>query len=294
MVGRGPGFHVTAEPANTVMWMPRSRPILLPYPPLGALFKGRAEVLVRIHDAVRHGARFGGRIAAQAIEGIGGIGKTRAAVEYAWAHQDDYTALLLVNAESPEALTQNLSGLTTLLGLGHLDNQPDVGRRNEVVKWLDANPGWLLILDNVDTDAASQAVVVLLSALSGGHVLLTTRLHGIAAGVEAISLDVLDTAAAMSLLLERTDGSRVTAQDDALEAATLADALGGLPLALEMAASTIRAKQCSFADYHRMLRENRDQVTGRNEPAIAGYGNDLAASLLHSTDTLSEAAQSPS
>jgi hypothetical protein len=96
-------------------WMPRPRPVQLPYPSLGALFKGRAAVLSRIHDAVRLGGRFGATLAAQVIEGIGGIGKTRAAIEYAWAHRDDYAALLFVNAETPDALNHDLAALTGVL-----------------------------------------------------------------------------------------------------------------------------------------------------------------------------------
>ena len=68
---------MTAEHA----WMPRPRPISLPYASLGAAFKGRADVLARIHAAMRRGARFGGSIFAQARQGMGGVGKTRIAVE---------------------------------------------------------------------------------------------------------------------------------------------------------------------------------------------------------------------
>ena len=44
-----------------------------------------------------------------------GIGKTRTAIEYAWRYADDYTALLFLSAESPEALNSNLAGLADVL-----------------------------------------------------------------------------------------------------------------------------------------------------------------------------------
>jgi hypothetical protein len=79
------------------------KPIALPYSSLGGLFKGRDEFLKELHASVSRGS---GRtaIVGSVLYGLGGIGKTRAAVEYAWAHQDDYTALLFVIAETPEAL----------------------------------------------------------------------------------------------------------------------------------------------------------------------------------------------
>ena len=70
----------SGEPGSRA-WTPRARTVLLPYPSLGSLFLGRAAVLSRIHDALRRGGRFGTTLSAQSIVGMGGIGKTRAAVE---------------------------------------------------------------------------------------------------------------------------------------------------------------------------------------------------------------------
>jgi len=247
---------------------------------MGALFRGRAAVLSRIHDAMRRGGRYGATLTAQVIEGMGGIGKTRAAVEYAWAHRDDYTALLFVNAETPDGLAHDLAALTEVLGLDHLNDQPEDLRRSAVLNWLNSNPGWLLILDNIDTDAAAKAVGDLLGKLSGGHVLLTSRRQGFAPGVEAIALAGLDRADAAALLLERTEGGRLVTQTDPLDATSLAEELEGLPLALEMAAATIRERHCSLADYRRLWRESRDTLIGPNEPVISTYPRNIDVALL--------------
>jgi tetratricopeptide (TPR) repeat protein len=86
------------------------KPIALSYPSLGGLFKGHDAFLQELHASLSRGS---GRtaITGSALYGLGGIGKTRAAVEYAWAHQQDYTALLFVIAETPEALRRNLAVL---------------------------------------------------------------------------------------------------------------------------------------------------------------------------------------
>ena len=68
---------------------PAHRPCNLPFTTLGTLFKGRQEFLADLRrNLVREDRR------TVAVHGLGGVGKTRAAVEYAWRHASDYTALL--------------------------------------------------------------------------------------------------------------------------------------------------------------------------------------------------------
>jgi hypothetical protein len=130
---------IAAEPAP--IDRPRSKPVVLPYPSIGPLFKGRDEFMQRLHQSLTRvrGARTA--IVSQALYGLGGIGKTRAAVEYAWAHADDYNALLFVVAETPEALRRNLATLSGAL-LPKLDTADDEVRLAAALDWLKANPGW--------------------------------------------------------------------------------------------------------------------------------------------------------
>ena len=87
------------------------------------------------------------------MHGLGGVGKTRAAVEYAWRHADDYTALLFVSAPSAPSSAPTWRTWSACWGStgrnGSVDEQ-----LAEVLDWLDAHPGWLLIVDNVDTEEA--------------------------------------------------------------------------------------------------------------------------------------------
>src|SRR4051794_21202074 len=193
------------------------KPIVLPYPSLGSLFKGREEFLTQLHESLRRTA--GGRtaIVSKALYGLGGIGKTRAAVEYAWAHQDDYTALLFVIAEAPEALDRNIAALTGALMLPEFHTAEQEVRVQAVMDWLNANPGWLLILDNVDTPEALEAAEALLGRLIGGHVVMTSRLSNFPAQVEPLELDVLSEDDATTFLLDRTTGRRRAAADDAAQ-----------------------------------------------------------------------------
>jgi hypothetical protein len=89
-------------------------------------------------------------------------------------------------------------------------------RMEAVLCRLGEQPGWLLILDNVDAEDAAAAADALVTRLHGGHVLLTGRLGHWGAEVEAIPLDLLSEAAAVSFLLARTEkGRRSTSKDTA-------------------------------------------------------------------------------
>jgi hypothetical protein len=131
-----------------------------------------------------------------------------------------------------------------------------------VLAWLNANPGWFLILDNIDAEPALAAAHRLLGRLTGGHVVLTSRLGRFPRGVERLDMDVLDPDAAAAFLLEATSGGRRPAAEDAAQARALAEDLGGLALALEMAAATIEARGLNIAAYRTLWQGNRKRVVG--------------------------------
>src|SRR5262249_24399190 len=88
---------------------------------------------------------------AATVHGLGGIGKTRAAIEYAYRHADEFTALLFVRADSPSSLQQNLAALCgpLVLDLAEKEARETEVEVAAVLQWLQQHPGWFLILDNV-------------------------------------------------------------------------------------------------------------------------------------------------
>src|SRR5439155_8372915 len=154
----------------------RARPIVLPYASLGGLFKGLEAFLCRMRQSLTRADGGATAIVSEALYGMGGVGKTRAAVEYAWAHSEDYTALLFVQADSQEELRRNLAALAGPLLLPEREAADEEVRLNAVLARLAGNPGWLLILDNVDAQPALTEANGLMGRLTGGHVILTSRL----------------------------------------------------------------------------------------------------------------------
>ncbi|MFM8729599.1 MAG: DUF4062 domain-containing protein, partial [Planctomycetaceae bacterium] len=88
----------------------------LPQVSLGSLFKGRSETLQDLHRTlVRRAANKAVITANQTIAGLGGVGKTRLTLEYAWQYGSEYSARLYVKADSPASLRQNLAELAAKL-----------------------------------------------------------------------------------------------------------------------------------------------------------------------------------
>jgi hypothetical protein len=220
------------------------KPIVLPYPSIGDLFKGRDEFLRTLNESLKRGRH--AAIISHALYGLGGIGKTRAAVEYAWAHQNEYSALLFVVAETSEILRRNLAALASKL-MPKLDTTDDAERLKAVVDWLRATPGWYLILDNVDTKAALAEVEGLLSGLAGGHVIITSLLKDYSGNFRPLELGVLAIDDAVAFLQARTEGRRRNATDDDAKAREVARELDGLALALEQAAAFIAKRERPLA-----------------------------------------------
>ena len=76
-------------------------------------FAGREEQLARIRQAL---AGEGGRAAVQALHGMGGVGKTQLAIEYAHRHSGDYDVTWWLDSENTALMTQQYADLAEHLG----------------------------------------------------------------------------------------------------------------------------------------------------------------------------------
>lgn len=213
----------------------------LPYPSIGNLFKGRDQALSELHNNLRN-HKAAAITQVQAISGLGGIGKTRLAVEYAWQYCKHYSALLFARADSPEALKANLASLTgaNILNLPEREATQEDVQIAAVINWLRSNLNWLLIIDNADTERAAESVEGLIPHLTGGHIIVTSRISNWSGSITSTPLDKIDIESAREFLLERTKNNRHKKENDIQLAEQLAKKVDCLLLALEQTAAYIK------------------------------------------------------
>jgi tetratricopeptide (TPR) repeat protein len=212
------------------------------------VFEGRDEALGVLRRALD--AR-GGAVVTQAVFGLGGVGKSELALQYAAARRKDYGLVWWVTAADAGQVEAGLAALAGRLCPVVALAGTTADAAGWAAGWLQAHDGWLLILDNVE-DLAD--VEPLLGQLGGGHVIVTSRRDADWGRLaDPVRLDVLGPQAAVQVLTGRT-GCRGTA--DAVAAGHVAAELGFLPLALDQAAAYIVAQRVSLDAYLGSLRRN--------------------------------------
>jgi tetratricopeptide (TPR) repeat protein len=274
--------EVIAPPIGTL-----GEPVVwnVPYP-RNRNFTGREAILKQLETALASGMP---AALSQAIAGLGGVGKTQTAVEYAYRHRDHYRAVLWVRADTETSLASGYRALAEVLGLPEKDAQDS----NEVVaavrRWLGREPGYLLILDNADDPAL---VKPFLPPTPTGHVLLTSQAHNIdRLNIRRpIALPVLAPDEALAFLLRRTDReeSLDSAEQDA--ARTLARELGYLPLALEQAAAYMVEHEEAFSVYLAAYHTLRLKLLDERGPVAGDYPETVRTTWKRSFDAVAEVA----
>lgn len=239
-------------------YLDRNRVWTVPHP-RNPLFTGREEELQAIEDALKSGQN----AAIEAISGLGGVGKTQLALEYAYRHRAEYRYIFWALADTRETLSAAYLTLAELLNLPG-KSQPEQRYIIEAVKsWLEKTPDWLLILDNADD---LEVLHDFLPTIAGGRILLTTRVRAYGGLAKGIELRKLPTDKAVSFLLRRSGTLADNADPAAIAPAELTAAqeiereLDGLPLALDQAAAYIEETSCGLQGYLRLYRKERKEL----------------------------------
>jgi tetratricopeptide (TPR) repeat protein len=237
-------------------------------PPRIATFTGRADELDRL-DAIlmqdKPAAVTQASVGRAAVQGMGGVGKTSLAVEYAHRFRGLYAGACWCPAETRTGLLSALAILAVNLGAATAE-EADVEKAAKAAlrRLTEQRTTWLLVYDNVPTP---DAIGDLLPS-AGARVLITSRFSDWSEIADDVALDVLPLEEAVALLESRAG------RYDAAGAKILAEALGHLPLALDHAAAYCRRTQMRFADY----AEKALSLIGA-APRGAGYPRSVAATF---------------
>lgn len=266
-------------------------------------FTGREDILAHLHDAFLAEQQPTTPIALaqpHAISGLGGIGKTQTAIEYAHRYRDHYRAVFWARADSYDLLVTDFLSIAILLHLPERNDQEQSKVVAAVLRWFDMHDQWLLILDNADNlDVTGE----FLPTSSKGHVLLTTRAQAVGTIAQRIELDTMPVDEATFFLLRRARLLKGATSLAGVPKATheqaraIVEAVDGLPLALDQAGAYIEETKCGLNDYlkfyktrsKRLLKTRGKDVTGHPEPVATTWSlsfekveraNPAAAELL--------------
>lgn len=270
---------------------PLRKPTNLPYASLGSLFRGRTALLDSLRAKLL--AAPDADSPPTVLCGMSGVGKTRLAVEFAWQHRAEFSALLFVTADSPQALHDHLAALAgpLVLDLRLKEDESREVRVAAAIRWLADHPGWFLIIDNVDTEEAAAEVEKLLASIHGGRVVVTARIANWSPMVERLDVDVLAPDEARDFLLARTESTRLKTPDDVEQAALLARDLDGLSLALEQAGAYVGKRRIRLRDYRESLLAKSKNLLDWHDPRLMAYPRSVANTYQTSVERLNQAAQ---
>lgn len=273
-------FGASKEPSQQITTLPLFWNI--PYP-RNPYFTGRDDLLKQLaqhFSSQEMGTSMSIPRAAltqpQAIKGLGGIGKTQIAVEYAYRAREQaiYDHILWINAASKEALLNSFTALAELLPAFSARGETDQRKLVAAIKhWLEQCPQrWLVTFDNADDLSLIQEY---LPHQGNGHLLLTTRANAVGAFATSIDVENMGLAEGTAFLLHRAQRQH-TNDEESNEATNLVIALDGFPLALDQAGAYIEETRCSFQAYLQLYQEHRQVLLARRGTQSTYYLDSVA------------------
>lgn len=196
--------------------------------------------------------------------GIGGIGKTEVAMEYAFRRKDKFDAIFWVNSDTKEKLNLGFSDIAQALGLEDKPAPKDDIATREIVKgWLTkpiiaSNQGtakandeasWLLLLDNVDD--VDTLYDDFWPHTGTGCVIVTSRnpISKDAIFSPTCCIDLTPFEVDKASLFLQSLSQREHEKNSLKCCARIAEVVGGLPLAITQMAGIIRRRGLSLEDF---------------------------------------------
>lgn len=227
-------------------------------PPQNKNFTGRGELLAALREGIVNQVT---AVVPHALHGMGGVGKTQMAVEYAYRYRDDYDLVWWIPADQPVLVRSTLAALAPHLNLPPATTSGIEDAAYAVLNALrrgEPYSKWLLIFDNADQPEELTEII----PHGPGHVLITSRNQRWEGVVDTVAVDVFSREESVEFLGRRVPGKAMSEA----EAKRLAGALGDLPLALEQAGALQAETGMAVSEYLRLLQERTSQLLAEGKP----------------------------
>ena len=235
-------------------------------------FTGRDRLLEVLHEDLHPSDR----AMVLVLRGMGGVGKSQLAAEFAHRFASDYDIVWWIEAGQPELIGPQVAELAVELGCAPTGADTTASVRAAMAD-LRARSRWLLVFDNAGSPAELKGW---LPGSATGHMLITSRAGGWDEIAETIDIDVFDRTESVTLLQARV------APLSAADASKLAAALGDLPLGVAQAAQYLAETGMPPGEYLDLLSTCAAKILG--EGRLAFYPRSLAAATQLEADRLED------
>lgn len=246
-------------------------------------FTGRQDELNKLHEAL---SKTDQAIAAitqpAAVHGLGGVGKSILAKEYAWQNKESYQGVWWINAEEESEITTGLIDLGAHFIPGLKEVPEKQNAANDTLDYFatyfeGTEKPWLLIYDNIETEEIYRKH----APKGGARILLTSRQCNFSNQITPIEVSSWPLGEAISYLQDESGRTF-----DETQSTTLAKTLGCMPLALSHAAAFLRQNHAiSIENYLKNIEKYLNKA-----PVNADYPDAVFATYQTAIDKCEEKA----
>ncbi|MBV9617137.1 MAG: XRE family transcriptional regulator, partial [Ktedonobacteraceae bacterium] len=227
--------------------------------------------------------------------GLGGVGKTQIALEYAYRYALEYSAVFWIGAETEEQIVSGLLQIADILQLPGRDDKDQQRMGAAVQNWLSTHSRWLLIWDNVEE---LTLIDRFLPSARSGAMLITTRCQALGTFARGVELLPMEQEEAMLFLLRRAKvlGSEATREqmqqlamrlpDEYAAVSEVVTVLGGLPLALDQAGAYIEETLCGLSGYLLRYQQQSSHLLDRRGGSGADHPQSVTATFRLSRERI--------
>ncbi|MER5268409.1 FxSxx-COOH system tetratricopeptide repeat protein [Actinosynnema sp. NPDC002837] len=243
-------------------------PVFGGVPPRNVNFTGRADLLQELERRLVRGGT--AAVLPETLHGMGGVGKSHLAIEYAYRNRANFDLIWWVPAERSVKIVNSLVELGQRLDLV-VGSEANVAVQQVLDALRSGNhhkipTNWLLIFDNADSPDAVQQY---LPTGGTGRILVTSRNSQWLSVARPLEVNVFQRAESVQLLRRRDPE---LGEEDADR---LAQALGDLPLAIAQAAAWRVETGMPAAEYLELLAEKQLELL--NVTTTLDYPESVAA-----------------
>lgn len=234
---------------NNISWhLPKQYPI----------FVGREDLLKDLNLKLnKHSdTALSQKLSIVVCSGLGGIGKTQLALQYIHNARHHYNLKAWFHAEYKGDLNEKFKEFAKNLGY-NASHESTLDPIAYVKRYLEENPGWLLVFDNANNYAEIEPFL----PEKGGHIIITTRQREWPSNFQILPVDVMTEKEAIKVIQTLT--KRNLSQEEK-EVKELVKTLGHLPLALVQAGAYIYQKNVSIKEYLNLYKNYEFELLSDN------------------------------